>query len=169
MKTSGMKHKTLGILLLVLFSQLTLSNEYSSHTSINWLPEEFKQKLTSEKCSIPKNIVWSHDIKIPADAIIIGQFAQQGQYDIAIICHSNNTDRLFIHWGGDKSCPNGVRSNGESISSAHTENINNRIHQYGVKKTPTITHNGIEDLIIGKSSFINYCHDGKWLNLDAAD
>ncbi len=40
---------------------------------------------------------------------------------------------------------------------------------YGGLRPPPLDHQGIEDAFVDKASLVNYCYQGKWLELQGAD
>ncbi len=135
-------------------------------SEINWLPEEFSKKLESQGCTIPRIVEWASDIKIKSKGLIVGQFAAPGQYDIAAICNG----KIFIHWGGSKSCPTEITNRGESLEVPEEDEIQRYLKRYGDKDWPSeLTHDPLGMYIFGKSSFYQYCSNGNWLFSDGAD
>ena len=138
-------------------------------TDIKWLPEQFVNRLAAGNCAIPKNIIWSGGVEIPATSILVGQFARLGQYDIAVICHTEKMDNIYTHWGGPTKCAEEVSSWGESIEIVDEQYIVRHFEAYGGNKPIKIIHDALNDVIVGKGSIVRYCRSGEWLEFTGAD
>ncbi len=159
----------LTICTILLASSVCHADAFIKPSDMDWLPSDIEERLKKSECQIPLNIEWGGGIKIPARGILVGQFAAQGQYDIAVICNAKNTNRIFIHWGGPQKCSNEFINNGESIEVETEETVRPYLQRYGSDWPSKLTHDAIGMYIFGKSSFYKYCHNGEWLHSDGAD
>ena len=154
---------------LILTYSVCQADTFINPADIGWFPKELKERLKKSECKTPLNIEWAGNIKIPAQGVLVGQLAAQGQYDIAVICRTKTSDRIFIHWGGPVKCSNEFSNNGESIEIENEETVRKYLTRYGSNWPPKLTHEAIGMYIFGKSSFYRYCHNGEWLHSDGAD
>ncbi|MCJ8313910.1 MAG: hypothetical protein HRU38_17495 [Saccharospirillaceae bacterium] len=151
-------------IILILISYNSFGS--TAPSEINWLPESFIKKLKSHDCNILNTVEWVGDIKINVKGIVVGQFATNGQYDIAVSC----VDKVFIHWGGSKSCANSIINRGESLEIPDESEVQGYLKRYNNQIFPSqLTHDVLGMYIIGKSSFYQYCYDGNWLFSDGGD
>ena len=158
-------NRAIGLTLLLFASIPALPNEYILPKEIGWITSVFKNRLVESGCKIPVEIDGSI-----VSAISSGQFATQGQNDLAVICDfNNNTRSILISWGGDVHCPDRIENAAQTISTVGKEFILKHYEWYGGDKPPAITHHGIDDGFVGKSSMVHYCYKGKWLLLTGAD
>jgi len=133
---------------------------------IKWLPKTFVEELNNHDCKIPSFTQWNGGIKIKLHGIIVGEFAESGQYDIAVMCNN----KVLIHWGGHANCPSEINNLGETLSIPDEGEIQRYLKRYGNKEWPAeLNHDPIGMYNLGKSSFYQYCHNGKWLFSDGAD
>ena len=136
--------------------------EYLKPGEVEGIPQKHIATLISEGCSIPK---WHYKF----GGIAEGEFAKNGQTDLAVICKNDTGGFIRIFWGGEASCPNKIESWGQFIDTVGKEYIVSHYEGYGGTKPPEISHQAINDYYVEKSSIVNYCHNGKWLKLTGAD
>ncbi len=150
---------------------ITLSNiSYAENSEFTYidpdlvktLPKNIISELKNEGCLIPK---WFHEF----GGVTEGQFSKLGQKDIAVLCKYKNEFSIRIFWGGPASCESKLSSLGQFITTVDKKYILDHYKYYGGNKPPEITHHGINDHYLEKSSFVKYCHEGKWLELTGAD
>lgn len=58
---------------------------------------------------------------------------------------------------------------GRAIDTVDSTYIRTRYERYGGPKPPAISHQGINDIVVGKASSVWYWHSGQWLRLQGAD
>lgn len=129
---------------------------------IEGLSNRIVTELKDEVCLVPK---WFHEF----GGVTEGQLSQSGQNDVAVLCKFDEDYAIRIFWGGPSKCSSKIGSLGQFISTVDKKYILDHYGYYGGKKPPKITHHGINDHYLEKSSFVKYCHEGKWLELSGAD
>jgi hypothetical protein len=145
------------------------------------LPAEFVEKLTARNCAIPQ-----FDDGAGAGAeqnnVIHGEFTRKGQEDWAVLCSNGRSSTIVIFYGKETSCPASLAR----LDDAHylkpaadkTLRFSRQIRalgeneigeRAGTKTLRPLTHQGIDDRFVGKSSSFFYCTDGKWRIFPAKD
>ena len=158
------------LLLLSIFFNNIQANEYIKPDSLKWLSKDIQKALLEKQCVIPKVIHWEYSsTKIPVTGVLVGQFAAQGQYDIAVICSNEKNHFIRFFWGGSIMCKNELPSFGESIQITNEENMLEHALAYGGEKPKEIIHDPIEDIFLGKGSLVYYCSNGEWKKYAGAD
>ena len=66
---------------------------YLEPASVPDLTDEIISKLEADKCLVPK---WKDQL----GGVAVGEFAAEGQQDIAVICHRGDNAEIRIFWGG---------------------------------------------------------------------
>ena len=150
-------------------------------------PSAFKElapaivkELQERGCTIPQTAFISEPHNV-----IEGEFARKGQKDWAVFCSREGESSILVFWGGPAKCHhelkatkdlNGLQNSGEnkivyslSISLVDKKYILEHYETYGGPKPPPIDHQGINYAFLGKSSELQYCHEGQWLTLTGAD
>ncbi|WP_155247354.1 hypothetical protein [Teredinibacter turnerae] len=150
------------IFLLFLSLSYRVSADGISPSSIEWLPESLKKI----ECKIPGNTQLPGDVVLKVQGIVVGQFAQSGQHDIAMMCG----DRIYIHWGGPQKCEGELIAIGDSLGIPAEGEVERYLARYKNNAWPSeLSHDPLSMYYFGKSSFYKYCHKGNWLSSDGAD
>jgi hypothetical protein len=159
-------NKLLLFLLIVLYihSASAVASEFTllAPSSVPELSPEIISTLEADKCLVPK---WVNEF----GGVTVGEFAAEGQTDIAVICHYGEKAEIRIFWGGPITCESRINSYGEFISTVDEEYILDHYAAYGGPKPPAITHQAINDHIVEKASLVKYCEEGNWIELTGAD
>jgi hypothetical protein len=146
------------------------------------LPHEFVEKLDTRGCTIPQ-----FEDDPTADAapsapnnVIEGEFARKGQKDWAVLCSNGKTSTIVIFWSKPTPCPSQLArlddehfmQKGADKKMHYSRSVyasdparDARLHR-GPKQ---MTHQGIHDAFVGKSSSLFYCNEGKWRIYPGAD
>lgn len=151
-------------LLLFCVFKIAHSDEFElvDPVQIENLSLEISKALTKEGCKIPK---WKYGF----GSVATGEFAEKGQTDIAVICIKDGISTIKVFWGGEKTCPSKIESNGQFINAVNEKYIADRYHEYGGTKPPPITHEAINDHFVEKGSIVRYCYYGSWIELTGSD
>jgi hypothetical protein len=143
------------------------------------LPNHILEKLTTQGCTIPQSL----ENNSPHN-VIHGEFGNTGQKNWAVLCSRKDTSSILIFWGGQAPCPSEILSSpdrtwlqhtGEGISysrviaSVDPETMLKPLAANKESTPPPITHQGIHQSFVGKGSSVQYCYQGKWVELAAAD
>ena len=152
------------LLVLYIHSASAVEPEFTllAPSSVPELSHEIISTLEADKCLIPK---WKYEF----GGVTVGEFAAEGQKDIAVICHYGEKAEIRIFWGGPITCESRINSYGEFISTVDEEYILDQYANYGGPKPPAITHQAINDHIVEKASLVKYCEDGNWIELSGSD
>jgi hypothetical protein len=145
------------------------------------LPPELVEKLSARNCAIPQ-----FDNGAGAGAqpnnVIHGEFTRHGQEDWAVLCSNGKSSTIVIFWGKETVCPGSLAR----LDDAHylkpaadqTAHYSRAIRalgeneigeRAGMKTLRPLSHQGIDDRFVGKSSSFFYCHEGKWRIFPAKD
>jgi hypothetical protein len=158
------------------------------------LPAEFIEKLNARGCTIPQ---FGEVGRVgstaggPATAgesanditnVIHGEFARRGQEDWAVLCSKGGSSTIVIYWGKATACPaslarledahylkRGIDKKmrySRSIRALGGGDLGDRAGTAGLKP---MSHQGIDDRFVGKSSALFYCSEGKWKIFPAKD
>ena len=133
------------------------------------LPIRITAELKKQGCSIPQ--VWS--VSKPHNAIK-GSFADHRQTDWAVLCSRNGKSSLLVFWGGPKRCSSNlleaadrdfvqgvggdVAGYSRQINAVGRENILEFYFNGQDGTLPSIDHQAIEQLFLGKTATAFYCH-----------
>lgn len=149
-------------------------------SAIPKLPANIKGELERRGCTIPQELTG----KKPQN-VINGEFTRKGQIDWAVLCSVNQVSTILVFHNASEKNPSelapesdidmlqdvggGVRVYSRAISSVGGEYILSHYRAYGTSKPPTIDHQGINDIFVGKASVVHYFHAGRWIKLTGAD
>jgi hypothetical protein len=121
-----------------------------------------------------------------AHNVVRGTFAAAGQFDWAALCSRNGQNVIVVAWGGPQQCASELAESSDRgvlqrvgegrigfsrlISAIDPQRITRYHEEYGGPAPPSpLTHQGIDDIFVGKGSVVRYCHEGEWLRLTGAD
>jgi len=153
--------------LLTLFlvtSQIHSETIYSTPNDAPGISTNHAKILNEYGCKIPVTISgWD------VDFLVSGNFADSSQEDLAVLCKKNENNYIKIFWGGENQCNDEISSWGESLEAVDGEYIINHYEAYGGPEPSNITHQAINDIMLGKSSIVYYCSNGSWLEFTGAD
>lgn len=140
------------------------------------LPSQIITALEKQGCTIPQ----VYDEAKPHN-LITGSFADRRQLDWAVLCSRDGKSSLIVFWGGPSRCPpkpleaadrdflQGIGGDAAGYSRRINAIGRGKILEFyfNVKggSLPPIDHQAIENLFVDKTSFVLYCHQGKWLEL----
>jgi hypothetical protein len=144
------------------------------------LPAVVRDELTRRGCTIPQ----VHGDARPHN-VARGTFRRARQADIAVLCSREGTSSILIFWGNDFTTTAEIASRADEdylqvmasgeigysreIVTAPPDFIRRQHERYGGPKPPTLSHDGINDLFVGKASVVWYLHGGKWLQVAGVD
>lgn len=148
---------------------------------------------TSEDATTSADAAAPQPTKEPTN-VIHGEFARRGQQDWAVLCSNGKTSTIVIFWGKPTACPASLArlddahylkaglkpaSNpgpnagkdkklhySRSIRALEQNDLDDRPGLAGLKP---LSHQGIDDRFVGKSSAFFYCNEGKWRIFPAKD
>jgi hypothetical protein len=167
-------------------------------TDVAGLPAEFVEKLNTRGCMIPQfgevghagdAVDHSATATEPANDMagkptnaIHGEFARHGQEDWAVLCSKGGSSTIVIFWGKTTACPASLARledahylkrgtdkkmrYSRSIRALGEHDLGDRTGIVGLKP---MSHQGIDDRFVGKSSALFYCSGGKWKIFPAKD
>jgi hypothetical protein len=114
--------------------------------------------------------------------VIHGEFARHGQEDWAALCSKGGSSTIVIFWGKTTACPASLARledahylkrgkdkkvrYSRSIRALGESDLGDRAGIAGLKP---LSHQGIDDRFVGKSSAFFYCSEGKWKIFPAKD
>lgn len=150
-------------------------------TAFKELPEKVVRNLQGRGCTVPQTYLSSKPHNV-----ISGEFARRGQTDWAVLCSRNGESSILVYWRGsaeavselakapDKVFLQTVTGGGRIAFSRAIEPVDRayilRHYQaYGGRKPPPVSHQGIDDAYVEKSSVVRYFYRGRWLELKGAD
>ncbi len=148
------------------------------------LPAEFTEKLNARGCTIPQFDFAGEAEGIAAETnnVIHGEFTRRGQQDWAVLCSNGRTSTIVIFWGKATACPASLArlddahylKAGKDKKLHYTRSIralgeSGLDHRAGVAGLRPMSHQGIDDRFVGKSSAFFYCVEGKWKIFPAKD
>ncbi len=152
--------------------------------SVTALPAEFVEKLTVRGCTIPQfdSREGGEGIGAETNNVIHGEFTRRGQEDWAVLCSNGKTSTIVIFWGKATACPATLARLDDvhylkagkdkkvhysrSIRALGESGLDERAGVAGLKP---MSHQGIDDRFVGKSSAFFYCIEGKWKIFPAKD
>jgi hypothetical protein len=140
------------------------------------LPAAVRDELDRRGCTIPQ----VHGEARPHN-VVRGAFRSGRRTDIAVLCSRDGASGILVFWGSDFRTSTEIarRADEESLQVAATgeagyareivtaspDFIRRQHERYGGAKPPALSHDGINDLFVGKASVVWYLHDGKWLRV----
>jgi hypothetical protein len=140
------------------------------------LPALVREELDRRGCTIPQ----VHGEARPHN-VTRGAFRSARRLDIAVLCSRDGASSILVFWGHDfrtiaEIAPRpdedylqvvgaGGRGYSREIVTASPDFIRRQYERYGGAKPPALSHDGINDLFVGKASVVWYLHDGKWLQV----
>jgi hypothetical protein len=162
------------------------------------LPAEFVEKLNARGCTIPqfgevgrksdaggKSATAGEPASEAAGGptnLIHGEFARHGQEDWAVLCSKAGSSTIVIFWGKTTACPASLARledahylkrgkdkkvrYSRSIRALGEADLGDRA---GIAGLRPLSHQGIDDRFVGKSSAFFYCSEGKWKIFPAKD
>lgn len=144
------------------------------------LPTEFVEKLNARGCTIPQFDSGDGGEGVAAETnnVIHGEFTRHGQVDWAVLCSNGRTSTVVIFWGKATACASQLAR----LDDAHfmQQGAGKKMHysraieasdmsKVGGRGPKQMTHQGIYDEFVGKSSSLFYCNEGKWRIFPGAD
>lgn len=145
------------------------------------LPKNIVSFLEKRSCTVPQIFG-----ETKPHNVIRGEFARSGQFDWAVLCSRNRVSSILVFWNGstksvaeiassdDKSFLQTVDGAGNAgfsraIDVVGKDYILEHYREYGGRKPPQITHQGINDAFVEKASSVHYFYRKRWLELQGAD
>ena len=131
------------------------------------LPAEFVEKLTVRGCTIPQfdSGEGAEGVGAEPNNVIHGEFTRRGQEDWAVLCSNGKTSTIVIFWGKATACPASLArlddahylkagkdkklQYSRSIRALGESGLDERAGVAGLKP---MSHQGIDDRFVGKSS-----------------
>ncbi|HXO60450.1 MAG TPA: hypothetical protein VN850_01455 [Candidatus Acidoferrales bacterium] len=155
------------------------------------LPPEFVDKLNARGCTIPqfgevgrKSDAGGKSAMAGGPAsevaggptnVIHGEFARHGQEDWAALCSKGGSSTIVIFWGKTTACPASLArlddahylKRGKDKKVRYSRSIralgeSDLGERAGIAGLKPLSHQGIDDRFVGKSSAFFYCSEGKW-------
>lgn len=152
---------------------------YVSPAQFSELPNEFRQELLAEGCTIPQTVY------SVSTNVIHAQFADKGQLDWAVLCSIKGESHIRIFWGGDAHCPSRLaiepdrnfllkNHRGEpefwrAIEVFDAERVITHYRAHKLTGFLSPEHDSINDAFVEKGSIIHYCRAGQWIEIPGAD
>jgi hypothetical protein len=150
-------------------------------TRFSQLPKKIVKYLQLRGCLIPQSFFTTEPHNV-----IRGEFAAVGQADWAVLCSRSRKSSILIFWRGSSKKVSAIANTPDShflqtvtgdgkigfsrlIDPVGKDYIERHYREYGGRKPPRLTHQGINDAIIEKASVVHYFHRGRWLELQGAD
>lgn len=145
------------------------------------LPVAVSAELERRGCLVPQ----SYADKTPHN-VIRGRFLLPDATDLAVLCSRNGVssilifrnesaesvgeigsrpDRDFLQVVGER----GATGFSRRLGVADPKYITEHRAQYGGPALPSLDHDGINDIFVGKASTVRYWFAGRWLALQGAD
>jgi hypothetical protein len=114
--------------------------------------------------------------------VIHGEFARHGQEDWAVLCSKGSSSTIVIFWGKTTACPASLArlddahylKRGKDKKVRYSRSIralgeNELGDRAGIAGLKPMSHQGIDDRFVGKSSALFYCSERKWKIFPAKD
>jgi hypothetical protein len=165
---------------------------------VTGLPPEFVDKLNTRGCSIPQfgdigrggntgggpanEAAGSPETAGGPTNVIHGEFARRGQEDWAVLCSKGGSSTIVIFWGKTTACPASLArlddahylKRGKDKKVRYSRSIralgeNDLDDRVGIAGLKPMSHQGIDDRFVGKSSAFFYCSESKWKIFPAKD
>jgi hypothetical protein len=150
-------------------------------TAFSRLPKNIVLSLQKRGCTVPQTFSNS-----TPHNVVRGQFARRGQFDWAILCSRQRVSSILFFWhGSTKSVAEIARADDKdylqtiddtpNIGFSREIDVVGKSHifahyrEYGGRKPPPITHQGINDAFVEKASSVHYFYRKRWLKLQGAD
>jgi hypothetical protein len=140
------------------------------------LPPAVRAELDRLGCTIPQ----VHGEARPHN-VVRGAFRSARRLDIAVLCSREGASSILLFWGDDFRTTAEIARRADEdylqvvgggdirysreIVTASPDFIRRQYERYGGAKPPVLSHDGINDLFLGKASVVWYLHDGKWLQV----
>lgn len=145
------------------------------------LPKNIARYLQARGCTIPQTYLSSEPHNV-----ISGAFAAWGQTDWAVLCSRKGESSILVFRRGstksvaevakapDRNYLQNVTEGGKAAFSRLIEPVGRdyilrHYKEYGGRRPPRITHQGINDAYAEKASVVRYYRRGRWLELQGAD
>lgn len=145
------------------------------------LSSQIRLELERRGCVVPQ----SHSEKVPHN-VVRGRFTSGAQTDIAVLCSKERASSILVFRGGSTAtvaelakrrdaeflqvvAADGVIGYSRALGIADPKYIQEHHRRYGGPTPPTLDHDGINDIFVGKASVVWYWHGGRWLQLQGAD
>ena len=145
------------------------------------IPGNVVRELKRRGCTIPQEVFTKK-----RNNVIQGEFARQGQKDLAVLCSVKGVSTILVFWGKSERKPaalapvedsvflqglgDGKIGFSRGISPMGKDAI---LRQCRTKEEPLppfrLIHQGLDDGFVGKASQTFYFHKGKWLTVTGAD
>jgi hypothetical protein len=146
------------------------------------LPPEFVEKLNTRGCTIPQFVDGTVGDAAPSapNNVIEGEFAKKDQKDWAALCSNGKTSTIVIFWSKPTSCPSQLarlddehfmqKGADKKMHYSRSLYASDPARDASLHRGPKqMTHQGIHDAFVGKSSSLFYCSEGKWRIYPGAD
>jgi hypothetical protein len=148
------------------------------------LAPEIIEKLEERGCTIPQfdPAGDASGVVLEPTNVIRGEFARQGQEDWAVLCSKGGSSTILIFWQKPTPCVGQLARledahylqsqrdktmrYSRSIQASGETDLHGRFAGSSVSH---MSHQGIEDRFVGKSSSFFYCSEGKWKIFPGAD
>jgi hypothetical protein len=148
------------------------------------LPADFVEKLNVRGCTVPQfdSGEDAGGVETEPNNVIHGEFTRRGQEDWAALCSNGKTSTIVIFWGKVTACPASLARLDDahylkagkdkklhysrSIRALGEDGLDERAGVAGLKP---MSHQGIDDRFVGKSSAFFYCIERKWKIFPAKD
>ena len=145
------------------------------------LPKSIASHLEARGCTVPQAF---HNTS--PHNVIRGEFAKRGQLDWAVLCSRNRVSSILIFWNGsaksvseiaraaDKDFLQGIDAGGKigfsrAIDVVGKDFILEHYKEYGGRKPPPLSRQGINDAFVEKASTVHYFYRRRWWQLQGAD
>jgi len=145
------------------------------------LPQSIALNLEARGCTVPQAFG-----NASPHNVIRGEFAKRGQLDWAVLCSRHRVSSILIFWNGstksvsgiarvaDKDFLQAIDGGGEigfsrAIGIVGKDYILEHYEEYGGRKPPPLSHQGINDAFIEKASTVHYFYRRRWWQLQGAD
>ena len=145
------------------------------------LPGAVRRELERRGCVIPQ----AFSNRDPNN-IVRGRFTSSTQKDWAVLCSRRHVSSILVFRGGSVTSvaelarwpdrnylqnvgPGGVIGFSRELGVADPTFIREHHEWYGGPKPPPLTHDGINDMFVGKASVVWYWYARRWLQLTGSD
>ena len=145
------------------------------------LPADVTSDLLSRGCTIPQPYGADKE-----EGTVTASFFSPGSSDLAVLCSIDNVSTILVYrdsstseihelaQAADAGYLQTVDGDGEigfsrAIGVATSKSIQAYYEFFGGPKPPLITHDGLENIYIGKASTILYWYQDQWIGLQGND
>ena len=145
------------------------------------LSSQVRQELERRGCLVPQ----SYAERGPHN-IVRGRFTSGTKTDIAVLCSKERASSILVFRGGSTAtvaelanrrdadflqvvAAGGVVGYSRALGIADPKYIQEHHQRYGGLTPPSLDHDGINDIFVGKASVVWYWSSGRWLQLQGAD